>query len=516
MLQYRGMMTRWLKLLSLIGILALLGSLAACGGGGGGAAAPSGGGDTPVAVEIPSLGEAAGLPFASAVVISGSSDIVAAIKATPSSWIYKSFNVTDSNAFTTGDSAHACEYRNFAGLALQNLSEPDLALCAIKTSISKFTTPYDGSYHILSTGAGKIKFKFTRNSSNLITAYEQFSCTTEGVQESYTSYTLSGSSLTATMKIIRPLGQPKNNDITISGTMSTSDSNRYTAKFGTYAYTGTLGSGAVQGAISMAQSASTMLLDGFDSRGSGSNIQRIYGQADQSNSSSPFAITGYTFGAGAAVRIDNGTSSTAGWDGTSNDPTTCSGSNCTAVTGKTPKAVSTQTISGFSGSTAWDCSGTVEVTETFSSSAGSCFQRFTLSSANIDCTTATQGNLTVTPTVSSATLSTNSSSPTSVSTTPSIVLTASRALDDTSVNSTTVTLVNNSTSDTVTLTYAGSQFSSDTKTVTFTPTLTSGQTYKLTLVGSSTTATSGTVIRSPGATPPADQLQATANYYITP
>lgn len=502
----------------LLGILVgLAATWAACGGAGGSAAPPVSGG-VPVAVEIPALGEVSGLPFASTTVVSASGNIAVALKATPSSWVGKSFDLISATPFVSGDSRQACEYRNMASNFMGTWAKPDQVLCNLKENISSVTNPYNGEYHIVSTGAvvanipSKYKFKIKRNSSNLITDYEAFICDGTNTQISYAVYSISGSTLTATLKTI-VTEEPQRKTIEQTCTLKTSDPTKCTAKSGTVVYTGSSSGGALQGKIAVTQGTDYLLQNGFDSRGAGSNVIRLYGQADMSNSSSPFAISGYTFGAGAAVFVDNGASSEGCWN-TSNRDTTCSGTNFTAVTGKTALTESTQTISDFSDNTKWNCSGTAEVT--VSSSSSTCFTLYDLNTPHIDCVTAISGDLTVTPSVGGTTLSTNSGSPTTgVSATPSIVLTSSRALDSTSVNSTTVTLINTATNDAVTLTYEGSQMSSNGLTYTFTPTLTSGQTYKLTLVGSSTTATSGTVIRAPGADPPKDQLQSTGTYYIT-
>lgn len=521
LLYLMGMTRRFSEFLKIGVLLGVAIVLAACGGGG--SAAPTGSGGTPVAVEIPALGEAAGLPFASAIVISGSSNIAAAIKATPSSWVYKSFNLEDGDAFTTGDAVNACQYRNAAGVAIGTFALPDQALCIIKDKAASFSDPYDGNYHILSTGVSmagvpsKIKFKFVRNSSDIITTYEEFACDSTNTQITYVLYTISGSSLTATLKNIRTT-EPQRTTVDLTATMSTADSNNFTAKSGSISFAGSSDAGALQGAIDMTQTATTLLLNSFDSRGDGSNIVRLYGQADQSNTTDPLSISGYIFGAGAATVIDNGVSSTQCWD-INNDPTACSGSNYDAINGRTPMEVSTQTISDFSGSEAWDCSGAAEVTATqsFSDSSG-CFQRFDLQSDYINCTIETQGYLTVTPSVSGSTLSTDSGSPTSVSATPSILLTASLPLDTSSMNSTTVKILDLSEPNEVLaqVSFSRTDYNSSNTTLTLSPTLTSGKSYKLVLVGSSSVATSGTVIRAPsGGEPPADQLQSTGTYYIT-
>lgn len=511
----------FLKISVLLGVAV---ALAACGGGG--SAAPTGSGGTPVAVEIPALSEVGDLPFASGIVVSGSSNIAASLKAVPSSWVYKTFTLDDNDAFTTGDSEVACEYRNTAGILMGTWSLPDETLCMIQENVSSFTTPYDGNYHILATGTSmpgfpaRIKFKITRNSSDEVTAYESFACDSTNTQITYVSYTISDSTITSFLKNIRT-AEPQRTTVDITGTLSTSDTTQYTAKSGTIVYTGSNDAGGLEGKIRATQGVDYLLQDAFDSRGDGSNVTRLYGQSDMSNTSSPFALSGYTFSAtattpGATTFIDNGTSSTGCWD-VNNDPTTCLGRNYDAVNGQTPIAATTQTISDFSGSQAWDCSGTTEVTSTFSSGAGSCFARFDLSSEYIDCTTATEGNLTVTPTVSSTTLSSSSGSPTSVSTTPTIVLTASRALDTSSMNSTTVAIYDQSIENPVLaqVSFTRTNYNSDNTTLTLSPTLESGKTYRLVLVGSSTTASSGTVIRSPGSEPPADQLQSTGTYYMT-
>lgn len=519
-------MRHWLSyVLRMVFVMGVAVTLAACGGGGAGggseATPTSGGGGSPVAVEIPALGDVSGLPFASGIVITGSSNIAVALKAVPNSWVAKTFTLVNSSAFDATSSPLACQYRNIAAILMGTWSLPDQALCSIKANIGSFTAGYDGNWHILATGASfpgiasKIKFKIVRSgSSNLISSFVQYSCDSTG-QISYTSYTVSGSALTASLKTITSAQAPQRTSVDLAGTMDTTTPTKYTAKSGTVVYTGTRSEGALQGKINATQGVDYLLMNGFDSVGSGSNYIRLYGQADQSNTTSPLAISGYTFGAGAANAIDNGISSSGCWN-SSSVSTTCSGANYTAVNGQTPLALATQTVSDFSTAdgTAWDCSGTADVTATFSMGGDSCYSLYSLNSSYIDCDLATGGSLTVTPSVSSTTLSTSSGSPTSVSATPSIVITGSRAFDTSSLNSTTVALVNNSTSDSVTLTYTS--WNSDGSALTVNPTLTSGQTYKLTLVGSSTAATTGTVIRAPVSSPaPADQLQSTGTYYIT-
>lgn len=514
-------MTRWLSQVLRIGVLlGIAVILAGCGGGG--SAAPSAGGGTPVAVEIPSLDTVAELPFVSGTVVSASGNIAAGLKAAPSSWVYKRFTLEDSAAFTTGDSRLACEYRNMASAMMGTWTLPDQGQCTAQGVIDSVTNPYDGNYHIIATGVSmanipaKIKFKITRNSSNVITAFEQFirDATT---QISYQLTTISGTTYTSTFKSIGT-SEPQRVYVEIRGTLNADEPTEFvTVKNGTMVFAGTNNAGALQGKVNAAQGPDYFYIDGFDSRGDGGNVIRLLGQSSLSNSSSPLTLSDYLFsatGIGAAVMIDNGTLSSGCWD-TNNDGTTCSGSNFTATDSNAdiPIAVATQTVADFTSSESWDGSGTVEATATFSMGASSCYTRFNLDSSHIDCTTATQGALTVTPTVSSTTLSTNSGSPTSVSTTPTILLTGSRVLDTSSTNSTTTTLVNTSDNSSVSLTYTS--WNSDNTILTLSPTLVSGQTYKLTLVGSSTTATRGTVIRSPTADPPNDQLQSTGTYYIT-
>lgn len=502
-------------------------TMAACGGAGGGAtstdtgggelAPTGGGGGSPVAVEIPALGDVSGLPYASGTVVPVSSDIVAAIKAKPGSWVAKSFNLT-TDTFVTGDSKAACEYRNTAAIALGAMTLPDNALCTIQANVASFSTPYDGNYHILlqqsvqSMPAGvpnKTKFKFTRDSSNIITAYEAFVCDNTNTQLTYVSYTISSGVLTATLKTIRS-AEPQRSLVNLTGTLNVADPTQYTAKSGAYSYTGSNNAGALEGAVSLTQAAEYMLLDAFDSRGGGGNVVRIYGQADQSNASSPLSISSYIFGAGAADLIDSNGSSTECWDGTTNDPIACTGRNSDAISGKTPQVVATQTVPSFSGSDAWDCSGDAEVTAAIamddSDSASSCFRRFSLDSSHIDCTGSTDGGFTVTAAVGGTALGTSFGSATSVSANPSLVLTLNRAANtSTFIDESTVTLTRLGVG-VVSLGNFSSGWSNGSKLLTLSPALVSGQTYKLTITGGDSGVKSATGDTS--------TMAATVDYYM--
>lgn len=499
-----------LRITQLILLAGAVVALAACGGG---SAAPGGGGDSPVAVEIPALGEISGLPFASGVVVTGSSNVAAALKAKPDSWVAKTFNLT-TDTFTTGNSRLACEYRNMAGNVVGSWALPDQALCIIKDNLASFTSPDDGNYHYMSTGAtgdgipSKIKFKVTKDSGGTITNYEEFTCDSADSQLTYVAYVIDGAAMTATLRSIRS-SEPQRMQVDLTATLNASA--EYTAKSGTVVYTGSNDATEFEGKVNATQGVSYLLLDGFDLRG---DVIRMNGQADQSNITSPLAISGYVFGAGAANLIENDALSTECWDD-SNDPTTCEGANFTAIDGQTPIAASTQTVSSFSTAegTAWDCQGIVEVTASIDDGLTSCFSLFSLDSEYIDCTTATQGNLTVTPSVAGATLSIRSDSATSVNATSDILITGNRVVDTSSFNATTVTLVDTSEGNAVVaLDY--DSWDSGTTVLTLSPTLTSGHNYTLTLVGSATVADSDTVIRSPSGTPPSDQLQSTGTYYI--
>jgi hypothetical protein len=499
-------------LLALIAVAAGLG-LSACGGGGSsGSAAPASAG-IPVAVEIPSLDAVSDLPFTSAIVVSATSSISAPTK---SAWGLVSKALGTSGVdFSSKNPINSCYFYNSAIIALQASLRVDESLCSAQDAIANITNPYNGEYHIFSSSStesnspNRYRFKITRDSNNIITKYVMQTCfnTTE---LSSVIYTIDGSKFTAATKDIRTTA-PQREVIAMNGTLSTSDPTRFTVKQMEFDYTGNRSSsGDFVGEISMTQGTNYVYLDSYDSVG---GAPRVLGQSDLTNpTSTPFDPREYSWGAGAAKVIYDGTLTTACWDNSILE-ITCSGSNYDAISGKTNRAVSTPSISTFSGEESWDCSGTSEYTLSFSMSNTSCFRRFSIDTDYIDCIAEVKGSVTVTPSVSGTTLSTNSNSPTSVGTSPSILLTGSQALDTSSTNSSTVTLVNTSTNGSVSLTYTN--WDSTGKILTLSPSLTSGQTYKLTLVGSSTVATTGTVIRAPGATPPADQLQSTGTYYMT-
>ncbi|PIR20241.1 MAG: hypothetical protein COV45_06720 [Deltaproteobacteria bacterium CG11_big_fil_rev_8_21_14_0_20_47_16] len=432
----------------------------ACGAGG--SAAPSGGASAPVAIEIPALGEVSGLPFASGIVIVGSSDISAPIKSFAP--LSKTVGVSG-NSFEEGDSIVFCETVNSWRLLLDAATIPDQSLCILQDNTTTATDAgvdlYDGQYHVYATStsqsgiADKFKVKFVRSSStDTITSYEMFACSAN-VQQTYTLYTIDGSGLTVTSKTLRA-AQPQRSALDLTGTIDTSDPTQYTAKTIAYDYSGTNDSGAFYGSGSMTQRTSNMLLDSFDSHGDGGNVSRIYSQADETDpSTTPFDPREYALGSGAGTAILNGDSQTQCWDGTSLLPVACleSNSNYTAIQGKTPVAVSTVSIADFSGSEVWDCSGTPEFTVTFSdedfNDSDSCFQRFSLNSSYIDCTTATQPAFDVVAQVNGSTLSTNQSSPTTVSASDTFVMVANRKANTSSFIASTLVFVR--TSDNTTL-----------------------------------------------------------------
>ena len=486
---------RWLLFSA---ITALLTSLAACGGSTGGGAAPTGSGGTPVAVEIPALGEVSGLPFTTGVVVTGSSALSAPIKSMGG--MNKTIGTTG-NPFEIGDSYVACETTNQWRHLLDASTQSDQGLCILQDNTTTASNAgvdlYDGNYHIFSTlvasgdslVAIKFKTRITVNSSDIINGYEMFVCS-DGVQSSYISYTISNTDITA---ITKNLDGTELNAMTLTGVLDSSDPTQYTTKTVAFEYVVDYANPDIDGGGgTMTQAPSTVLMNSFDYR-SGDG-PRIYSSVDLTNpSGTPFDPREYELGSGAGTAITPEFTVTECWDGTSLMPVTCldSNSNYVAIQGKTPVAITYPSISQFSGSNAWDCSGTSEFTVPDPLTTGgseSCLARFTINGDHIDCD-ALETTFDLSASYNGSTLSTSSGSPTSVSSTPTIVLNLNRTGDRTTFDSESVELSDLTAFLGVRLDF--SNWNSDFTTLTLSPTLTSGNTYRLTISGGNAGAMAG-------------------------
>lgn len=285
----------YIKRLSLIAGVLLLGTLVACGGGGSvsvggsggdisggsgagatpidtggdggddGELAPTGGGGTPVAVEIPALGDVNNLPFISGVVVNSTSSSLSAQLSTS-----KSFKPSKSmlpqaavaapeggiilsgaEDFDANDSMTACATaQQWQDIWKKNSQTNDFALCKIKATVQlaedNAIDPYDEAYHIFEDGTSKTRFRVIRNSSNVIQNLEFSTCDVDvhtglGTQTSYSLYTISGETITISTKYftqsLEVAALPTQagrfntgNVATLAGTLYAEDPTQYTAK----------------------------------------------------------------------------------------------------------------------------------------------------------------------------------------------------------------------------------------------------------------------------------------------
>jgi hypothetical protein len=381
-------------------ILGILLGLSACGGGGG--AAPTGGGGTPVAVEIPALGSVGDLPFASGVVIAGSSDLSAPFKSATHSTtaLGKTVAITGNPASSSATSFHACKMHNSVGMMTDAMLRSDVSTCILQAVASQAETAgvnlYSGSDVIYSVNTNssadapnKFKVNITRNSSNVITQSVLQGCNSSQ-QNVYQKYQISGNDVAIYAKGYDPVSKLTRSLITVNGTVSSSDSTQFVdSKDGTFRFYGdTLISGATTGTGFMTQYPSNVVVNTLFVPG---GSQHLVGSADFSNSTSgaTFDPTAYQMGAGAATFTQYDATTIGCWEGTSLLPVTCltSGSNYVAMAAETSTTPDIQyDVYGFTTAEQWDCQGSDSFTVTnYDSAVDSCIDRFTLNWSEIDC-----------------------------------------------------------------------------------------------------------------------------------
>lgn len=479
---------RWLCL----GLLLLLAATVGCGG----AATPSGGGNTPVAVELPNI---TGVPYLTATVAGGSADLSAPIpSAAKSAWklVTKAIAVSG-NPFTAGMSLNACQTRNrFVGL-LSGGADGDLALCMVKEMIAPVATVnYTGGnndFKITYSGAPfDVRFNVTKTSGS-ISDLKVYVCS-GGTQTTYVAESFSGATMLASSKSIASASRS-----TAAVTAALNSSLQYTSKTIDTAET-RQSTSTFTAKGTMNQGASSALVNAFSKEiwTGGGATNRTYSSFALSNSStSTFDPRLYEIGSGAA----NFLYSSAGiapeyqecWDGT----TLLASGSCSYLSDlTTPRAVEDVSISGFStaGGDAVDCSTLSPTTISGDLTSGAC-GRFVISPDELDCFVSTKGNFTVTGSYGGATLSTSSTSPTTVGTSPQLVLTTANgypaAISQFNQDAIILNLCTGGTcgdADTWTNLVADSgltSWASNYTILTFSPTsaLTSGQKYKLTVRG---------------------------------
>lgn len=493
-------MRRLLLSVYVLTAIIVLSALAGCGGGG--SASPTGDGGAPVAVEIPGLTDISALPYATGVVISGSSSISAPVKSTPWKLVAKTVGMSG-NPFTAATSRNLCEATNIIRPTLGASVESDRVQCWIKEDISvraAAQTPQvdvgDGSYHIASDSAGtnKIKFKITKDSNDIITRFEFFRCLS-GTQVGYTLETISGTAATIAIRNIYPGDR---STVAVAGVLSPADPTQYTSKTTENDITGENNAGEFMIKNSLIQGAVRSSINSFDTRVTFEGMQsstRIYSSFDfpytggTVSASNPFDASLYTVGIGTAdlLYID-GDGNTAvnnleSWN-INNLAVPCdpSEANCAAVLGQTPRATETFTVASFSGSEVWeDCSGTADIALTFSTAANSC-ERFTVDTDYINCPSAFP--FTVVGTEGSTSLSTAAATPTQIaSAAPTLLLTFNQRVNTNTTNNLSNIIFTKLSDNSTINALDSSVWDSNYLVLTMTPTLTSGATYRLTVVG---------------------------------
>lgn len=479
--------------------IVFLSALAGCGGGG--SASPTGDGGAPVAVEIPGLTDISALPYATGVVISGSSSISAPVKSTPWQFVAKTVGMSG-NPFTAATSRNLCEATNIIRPTLGASVQSDQVQCWIKEDIAvqaAAQTPQvdvgDGSYHIASDSAGtnKIKFKITKDSNDIITRFEFFRCLS-GTQVGYTLETISGTAATIAIRNIYPGDR---SIVAVTGVLNPADSTQYTSKSTENDITGENSAGSFMIKNSLTQGAVRSVANSFDTRVISGGMQsstRIYASFDfpytggTVSASNPFDASLYAIEIGTAdlLYID-GDGNTAvnnleSWD-INNLAVPCdpSEANCAAVLGQTPRATETFTVASFSGSEVWDCSGTADISLTFSTAANSC-DRFTVDTDYITCPSSFP--FTVVGTEGSTSLSTTEASPTPIaSATPTLLLTFNQRVNTNTTNNLSNIIFTKLSDNSTINALDSSAWDSNYLVLTMTPTLASGATYRLTVVG---------------------------------
>lgn len=295
-----------MKRLSLVAGILLLGTLASCGGGGGisvgggggdlgggsgvvitddgggsddggdgGELAPTGGGGgSPVAVEIPALGDVNNLPFMSGEVVSAISNSLSAQFSTSKSLsksLPKSVQsllpeasvslggggilLSGAEEFKAVDSMVACATaQEWQDIWVKNAQTNDNTLCKVQATAQHAADNdvdlYDGNYHIFDsqgdytvygvthTGMTKHRFRVVRGDDNTIERYESFTChegdTAEFVQDSYSLYAINGQAITIYTKYFSQISGGSvakyGNIATLTGTLYAADPTKYTAK----------------------------------------------------------------------------------------------------------------------------------------------------------------------------------------------------------------------------------------------------------------------------------------------
>ncbi len=513
---------RW----SLMGLALVLSLVLGCGG----SATPGSGGNTPVAVEIPNV---ISVPYLTATVV-GASSALSAPPATGSkgAWqlVTKAIAVSG-NPFTAGTSLQACQTRNRFVNLLSNGATGDLALCMVKEMIAPVATVnYSGGnndYRVTFSGVPyDVRFNVTK-SGNSISDLKVYVCS-NGAQTGYVTETFSGANMQASEKSISSTIQ-----FTTAVTAALNSSLQYTSKTietaEAHQETSTFTSKGT-----MTQGASSALINAFskDAWSGGGATNRIYSSFAISNSStSPFDPRLYEMGSGAADFLYGSAGLSIEYQGCWDGTTLLATGTCSYLSDlTTPRAVEDVSISGFStaGGDKVDCSSLSPTTISSDVSSGAC-SRFIISSADLDCFVSTKGNFTVTGSYGGTALSTSSDSPTTVSTSPQLVLTTANgypaSTSQFNQDNIILNLCTNGTCgdpDTWTNLVADgglTGWASSYTVLTFSPTsaLTSGQKYKLTIrgAGNSDGSTNSSYVSGAGNTGSSgNKLATTLVYYL--
>lgn len=417
--------TRWVLLG--LGVLAWAGALACTGATRGGDATPSGGTSTPIAVEIPALGEVSGLPFASGTVISESGSVSAPLKslrksgfilskpvATPS----KPVATTDKPVATTSKpdtpadtSFHACKTLNSIGLMQEAMMRSDVSTCILQAVAKQAEAAgvdiYGGSDVIYSVDTGpdtpsKFKVNITRGSDNRILQSTLYGCNSvESRNVQYQRYRITGNDVAIHTWGHDPVAKLQRSIADVKGTVSSRDPTQFVNKKegffrfsagdsidgGVLVQNDSLIGGASDGTGTLVQKPDTVVVNTLFVPGGN---QHLVASSDFSNSTSgkSFDPRANVMGAGAATFTQYDAATTGCWEDARN-PVACleSDGNYVAMSGEAATVPDIQQDAyAFDLSEMWDCEGENSLTvSNYASAVNDCIERFSSKWSEANC-----------------------------------------------------------------------------------------------------------------------------------
>ncbi|PIR20091.1 MAG: hypothetical protein COV45_08955 [Deltaproteobacteria bacterium CG11_big_fil_rev_8_21_14_0_20_47_16] len=405
--------------------------------GSGGNAAPSGGVGIPVAVEIPSLDSVGDLLYITGpVVMDGGANISAkSVKAANQS-VAKGMGLTSK----FGNSLNACETRNFFWGMMSDGAQTDLELCLLKNYVAPSLTNagvnmYDGNYHNASikvdVGHGMsdviFRFRLVKDDSGNLSKFNLYACEA-GVQTLYSSQTITGDTAIITSKNLE-----NGNRHIINATGSLNDSAQYTSKvIDSEHYDPTDDNSTIRTRKGeMIQEQTNATLSAFYKRAGETEVvqERIF-SAFGIDYAGPIILdpSQYQILNGAGHLIYGHTDQTECWDANGNkssDPRDCN-PYLAIVEQNSPMAVQDVAPISFSADESVNCALLDDITTAPPVEiANSVCSGFALDNNQVDCHAKVDGEFAVVATINGELLSTDASNPTSVTLTPTILLSLS-------------------------------------------------------------------------------------------